>query len=51
MVPLSQLGFLMDNNTARIAVGLRLGSQLREEHQCTCDDIVEKDSLHGLSCA
>jgi len=50
VVPSSQLGLLLDNNTARIAVGLRLGSQLCEEHKCICGSMVKKDGLHGLSC-
>lgn len=50
VVPSSQLGLLLDNNTARIAVGLRLGSQLCEEYKCICGDMVKKDGLHGLSC-
>jgi len=41
---------LLDNNAARIAVGLRLGSNLCEEHKCLCGKIVKKDGLHGLSC-
>ena len=51
VVPSSQLGLLLDNNAARIAVGLRLGCQLCEEHKCICGKIVKKDGLHGLSCA
>ena len=51
VVPSSQLGLLLDNNTARIAVGLRLGCQLSEEHKCICGKIAKKDGLHGLSCA
>ncbi|XP_037026722.1 uncharacterized protein LOC119067714 [Bradysia coprophila] len=50
VVPSSQLGLLLDNNTARISVGLRLGSQLCEEHKCLCSKMVKKDGLHGLSC-
>jgi len=50
VVPSSNTGLLLDNNSARIAVGLRLGSQLCEEHECTCGVIVKKDGLHGLSC-
>jgi len=50
VVPSSQLGLLLDNNAARIAVGLRLGSQLCEEHKCVCGVTVRKDGLHGLSC-
>ena len=51
VIPSSQLGLLLDNNSARIAVGLRVGSQLCEEHKCVCGRMVEKDGLHGLSCA
>jgi len=50
VVPSSQLGLLLDNNAARIAVGLRLGSQLCEEYRCVCGELVKKDGLHGLSC-
>lgn len=50
VVPSSKLGLLLDNNTARIAVGLRLGSQLCEEYKCICGEMVKKDGLHGLSC-
>lgn len=50
VVPSSQLGLLLDNNAARIAVGLRLGSQLCEEYKCICGDMVKRDGLHGLSC-
>ncbi len=50
VVPSSQLGLLLDNNTARIAVGLRLGCNLCEEHKCVCGVNVKKDGIHGLSC-
>lgn len=50
VVPSSQLGLLLDNNTARIAVALRLGSQICEEHICVCGKLVEKNGRHGLSC-
>src|ERR1700704_2377336 len=50
VVPSSQLGLLLDNNAARIAVGLRLGSQLCEEHKCVFGVAVRKDGVHGLSC-
>lgn len=51
VVPSSQLGLLLDNNTARIAVALRLGSQICEEHVCVCGKLVEKNGRHGLSCS
>jgi len=51
VVPSSVLGLLLDNNTARIAVALRLGSQICEEHKCVCGKLVEKNGRHGLSCS
>ena len=50
VVPSSNTGLLLDKNSARIAVGLRLGCQLCEEHRCICGSMVKKDGLHGLSC-
>lgn len=48
MVPPSKLGFLLDNNSARIAVGSRLGSQLCEEYECVCGLLAERDGLHVM---
>ena len=50
-LPISSLGLKMDNDTFRIAVGLRLGSSLCRTHTC-CHCGAEVDSLatHGLSC-
>lgn len=50
VIPSSQLGLLLDNNAARIAVALRLGCQICEEHKCLCGKTVEKNGRHGLSC-
>jgi len=50
VIPSSQLGLLLDNNAARIAVGLRLGCQICEEHVCICGKLVDKFGRHGLSC-
>lgn len=49
VIPSSQLGLLLDN-AARIAVALRLGCQICEEHKCICGKTVEKNGRHGLSC-
>ena len=41
----------MDNNTVRIAVGLRLGSPLCRPHTCYhCGAQVDSTATHGLSC-
>ena len=50
-LPVSSLGLCMDNNTVRVAVGLRLGSPLCCPHTCHhCGVQVEGTATHGLSC-
>ena len=50
-LPVTSLGLRMDNNTVRIAVGLRLGSPLCRPHTCHhCGAQVEGTATHGLSC-
>ena len=49
--PISSLGLRMDNNTIRVAVGLRLGSSLCRPHTCHhCGAVVDHLATHGLSC-
>lgn len=50
VVPSSQLGLLLDNKSARIAIALRLGCQICEKHRCICGKMVEINGHHGLSC-
>jgi len=40
----------MDDETVRVAVGLRLGTALRTPHQCPCGSQVDARGSHGLSC-
>ena len=47
---LSTCGLRLDNETVRVAVGLRLGTSLCEPHQCTCGKQVDARGTHGLSC-
>ena len=50
-LPISSLGLRMDNNTIRVAVGLRLGSSLCRPHTCHhCGTKVGCLATHGLSC-
>ena len=50
-VPNSSLGLRMDNETIRVAVGLRLGVALCSPHSCQhCGAAVDQFGLHGLSC-
>jgi hypothetical protein len=48
--PLSAVGLRMDNETLRIAAGLRLGTSLCAPHTCRCGDPVDARGIHGLSC-
>jgi hypothetical protein len=50
VIPSIHLGLLLDNNSARIAVALRLGSEICENHVCVCGVEVDKRGRHGLSC-
>ena len=50
-LPVAPLGLRMDNETTRIAVGLRLGLPLCRPHQCLhCGSKVDQLGTHGLSC-
>lgn len=49
-VPSHQLGLLLDNDAARIAVALRLGNNVCEPHVCICGKSVNADGHHGVSC-
>ena len=50
-LPVSSLGLRMDDDTIRIAVGLRLGSPLCRPHTCQhCGEAVDQSGTHGLSC-
>ena len=49
-LPVPHLGTKLDSNALRIAVGLRLGSDIVEEHRCVCGAHVSRKGIHGLSC-
>ena len=49
-LPIFSLGLRMDDNTIRVAVGLRFGVPLCRPHTCQhCDSEVEHLATHGLS--
>ena len=48
--PHSDDWFKFDNEAIRIAVGLLLGVNLCEPHQCPCGKLVDAGGTHGLSC-
>ena len=50
-LPVPSLGLCLEDETIRIAVGLRLGLDLCEPHECChCGTEVNRKGLHGLSC-
>ena len=50
VVPSSELGLLLNNNTARIAIAIRLGGKVCEKQTCRYGKTVEENGHHGLSC-
>ena len=51
-LPIRSFGNLLDADALRIAVALRLGAPICEEHLCMCKKRVKVDihGHHGLSC-
>ena len=49
-MPLPSLGLLMDSQTVRTSVALRLGELICEPHPCRCGSQVDRLGHHGLSC-
>ncbi|KAJ8704365.1 hypothetical protein PYW08_013089 [Mythimna loreyi] len=49
-IPSPHLGTLLDDDSLRVAVALRLGCRVCESHTYTCGSMVEADGHHALSC-
>ena len=48
--PITACGLRLNDETIRVAVGLRLGINLCSPHQCPCGVLVDARGTHGLSC-
>ena len=49
-MPISAIGLRLDDEAVRIAVGIRLGSNLCSPHPCVCGELVDARGTHGLAC-
>lgn len=49
-LPSPHLGTLLDGESLRVAVALRLGCKVCEPHICTCGSMVGSDGHHALGC-
>ena len=50
VLPCSSLGTLLDSQSFRIAVSLRLGLPICHPHTCVCGKTVDKFGRNGLAC-
>ena len=49
-LPVASCGLRLENESIRVALGLRLGCVLCSAHRCSCGAIVSDRGVHGLSC-
>ena len=49
-IPIPSLGTKLSNDCVRIAVGLRLGTDICTPHKCICNAEIDSKGRHGLSC-
>jgi hypothetical protein len=50
VLPSRNIGTLLDNNSFRISIALRLGCDICIQHRCVCGAYVNSSGIHGLSC-
>jgi hypothetical protein len=49
-MPITSCGLRLNDEAIRVAVGLRLGTELCQVHQCSCGTTINTRGLHVLSC-
>ena len=49
-LPIAACGLRLDE-AVRVAVGLRLGVNICEPHECRCGSMVKANGAHGLCCS
>jgi len=50
-LPIAACGLRLDDEAVRVAVGLRLGVNICEPHECRCGSMVKANGAHGLCCS
>ena len=49
-LPIASCRLKLDDEVVRVAVGLRLGMDLCQLHQCRCGSLVDANGLHSFIC-
>ena len=49
-IPISACGLRLSDEAVRIAVGMRLGTELGQVHRCICGAMVDTRGTHAFSC-
>ena len=49
-MPIIACGLRLDDEAVRIAVALRLGSEIGSPHSCQCGSSVDARGMHGFVC-
>jgi hypothetical protein len=49
-LPITSCGLRLSDEAIRVAVGLRLGANICQPHDCACGSLVTARGTHGLSC-
>ena len=49
-IPIAACGLLLNDDAVRVAVALRLGCTVCEQHNCRCGAVVDQLGLHAFSC-
>ena len=49
-LPSPPQGTLLDNDTLRVSVCIRLGTKICHPHTCRCSSLVDELGTYGLSC-
>jgi hypothetical protein len=50
LFPIASCGLCLSDEAVRVAIGLRLGLDLCEPHQCQCGETTDQRGNHGLVC-